>query len=138
MEVPVEGRKRDDGLAEVWWDQTVATPTKLEGKRPHMVIVDPRSKQWFMVDFFVPVDPNVSKKEKEKRSKYRDLATEVGRMNPLRVKVVSMVVAAQGIVSKELLNSLKMLRVGNYIWGLQTVAVIATAAILKVLSRKSI
>ena len=137
MEVPVEGRKRDDGLAEVWWDQTVATPTKLEWNQPHMVIVDSRSKQWFMVDFFVPVDPNVSKKEEEKRSKYRDLATEVGRMNPLRVKVVSMVVAAQGIVSKELLSWLKMLRVGDYIWGLQTVAVIATAAILKVLSRKS-
>ena len=92
VEVPDGLQKSDNGLVEVWWDQTVATPTKFEANRPDMVIVDRRKKEWFVVDFSVPFDPNVAKKEEEKRSKYRELATEVARMNAVRVEVVPIVV----------------------------------------------
>ena len=90
-----------------------------------------------MVDFSVPYDPNVAKKEEEKISKYKDLAAEVARMNAVRVEVVPIVVGALGVVSKDLLSWLKVLRIGDVVGGLQTAAVIGTAAILrKVLSKK--
>ena len=66
-------------MVEVWWDQTVATPTKFEANRLNMVIVVRRSKQWLMVDFSVPFSPNVAKEEDEKISKCRDLG--IGGMN---------------------------------------------------------
>ena len=137
LEVPDGVRKSDDGMVEIWWDQTVITPTKFVANRPDMMIVDRRSKEWFMVDFSVPYDPNVAKKEEEKISKYKDLAAEVARMNAVRVEVVPIVVGALGVVSKDLLSWLKVLRVGDVVGGLQTAAVIGTAAILrKVLSKK--
>ena len=137
LEVPDGVRKSDDGMVEIWWDQTVITPTKFVANRPDMMIVDRRSKEWFMVDFSVPFDPNVAKKEEEKISKYKDLAAEVARMNAVRVEVVPIVVGALGVVSKDYLSWLKVLRIGDVVGGLQTAAVIGTAAILrKVLSKK--
>ena len=137
LEVPDGVRKSDDGMIEIWWDQTVITPTKFVANRPDMMIVDRRSKEWFMVDFSVPYDLNVAKTEEEKISKYKDLAAEVARMNAVRVEVVPIVVGALGVVSKDLLSWLKVLRVGDVVGGLQTAAVIGTAAILrKVLSKK--
>ena len=79
----------ESGRATIAWlrfgrIRLVATPTKFETNWPEMVIVDCRKKEWFMVDFSVPFDPNVAKKEEEKRCKYRDLATEVARMKAAR------------------------------------------------------
>ena len=47
-----------------------------------------------MVDFAIPWDANVAKKEKEKIDNYRDLATQVGRMNGVKVEIVPLVVGA--------------------------------------------
>ena len=139
LEVPDGVRKSDDGMVEIWWDQTVITPTKFEANRPDLMIVDRRSKEWFMVDFSVPFDPNVAKKEEEKISKYKDLAAEVARMNTVKVEVVPIVVGALGVVSKDLLGWLKKLGVGDVVGGLQTAAVIGTGAILrKVLGKKTV
>ena len=139
LEVPDGVRKSDDGLVEIWWDQTVSTPTKFPSNRPDMMIVDRRSKKWFMVDFAVPFDSNVVKTEKKKTDKYKDLAAEVARMNAAKVEVVPIVVGALGIVSKDLLSWLKMLGVGDVVGDLQTAAVIGTAAILrKVLSGEGV
>ena len=138
-ETPDPVRRRKDGLTEIWWDQTVSTPTKFPSNRPDMMIVDRRSKKWFMVDFAVPFDSNVVKTEEKKIGKYRDLAAEVARMNAAKVEVVPIVVGALGIVSKDLLSWLKMLGVGDVVGDLQTAAVIGTAAILrKVLSGEGI
>ena len=139
LEVPDGVRKSDDGLVEIWWDQTVSTPTKFPSYRPDMMIVDRKSKKWFMVDFAVPFDSNVVKTEKKKTDRYRDLAAEVARMNAAKVEVVPIVVGALGIVSKDLLSWLKILGVGDVVRDLQTAAVIGTAAILrKVLSGEGV
>ena len=138
LEVPEGVRRSDDGMIEIWWDQKVITPTPLKHNRPDMMIVDRRSKEWFMIDFAVPFDANVVEKEKDKVLRYTDLAAEVARMNAVKVVVVPIVVGALGVVSKDLLGWLKVLGVGDVVGGLQTAAVIGTAAILrKVLVRKT-
>ena len=70
-----------------------------------------------MVDFSVPFDLNIVKKEEEKRGKYQDVAREVARMNAERVEVVLIVVDALEIALKELQSLSKMLRVGNVVGG---------------------
>ena len=130
-ETPDPVRRRKDGLTEVWWDQTVSTPTKFDANRPDMMVIDREAKRWYMVDFSVPWDPNVAKKEKEKVDKYKDLATEVGRMNAVKVEVVPLVVGALGVVSKDLVRWLKRLGIGDIVGELQTAALIGTVAILR-------
>ena len=59
-------------------------------------------------------------------------------MNAVNVRVVPIVVGALGTVTKDLLGWLKVLNVGDVVGGLQTAAIIGTAAILKkVLDRKT-
>ena len=131
-ETPEPVRKRDDGMTEIWWDQKVNTPKKCEHNRPDLLVIDRESKRWFMVDFAVPFDANVAKKEKDKVEAYRDLAAEVGRMNSVKVEVVPVVVGALGIVTKKLVGWLKRLGIGETVVGeLQTAAVIGTVAILR-------
>ena len=124
-------RKSDDGDVEVWWDQKVCTPTKFEANRPDLVVIDRKNRKWWLVDFSVPYDPNVARKEKEKLDKYKDLAAEVARMHKVNVEVVPIVVGALGVVSKELIRWLNKLGVGDVVGGLQTSAIIGTAAILR-------
>ena len=124
-------RKSDDGDVEVWWDQKVCTPTKFEANRPDLVVIDRKNRKWWLVDFSVPYDPNVARKEKEKLDKYKDLAAEVARMHKVSVEVVPIVVGALGVVSKELIRWLNKLGVGDVVGGLQTSAIIGTAAILR-------
>ena len=44
-ETPDPVRRRKDGLTEVWWDQTVSTPTKFDANTPDMVEI----AHWFEV-----------------------------------------------------------------------------------------
>ena len=83
------------------------------------------------MDFSVPYDANVAKKEKEKIDKYRDLAAELARMHNVNVEVVPIVVGPFGVVTKDLPRWLKLVGVGDIVGGLQTSAIIGTAAILR-------
>ena len=84
-----------------------------------------------MVDFAVPYNANVAKKEKENVDNYKNLAAEFGRMNGVKVEIVPLVVGALGVVSKDLVKWLKRLDVGDIVGELQTAAVIGTVAILR-------
>ena len=134
-EVPDPVRKSADGRYEVWWDQKVSTPTAFEANRPDMVIIDHVGKSWKLVDFSVPYDRNVARVEQEKIAKYKDLAAELCRMHGVKTEVVPIVVGVFGMVSAGLVGWLRKVGVGDVVGGLQTSAVIGTAAILrKVLS----
>jgi hypothetical protein len=137
-EVPDPVRKSADGRIEVWWDQKVVTPTALEANRPDVVVIDRGGRKWTLVDFSVPFDPNVARKEGVKVKKYEKLAVEVSRMHKVAVEVVPIVVGSLGVVSKKMEGWLKRLGIGDVIGGLQTSAIIGTAAILrKVLSNNA-
>ena len=130
-EVPDGVRKSEDGNIEVWWDQKVITPTEFDANRPDMVVIDKSNKKWWMIDFSVPYDPNVVSKEKEKIDKYKDLAAEVARMHKVSVEVVPIIVGSLGVVTKDLTRWLDRIGVGDVVGGLQTSALIGTAAILR-------
>ena len=96
-----------------------------------MVVIDHEKKTWKLVDFSVPFDRNRAKKEEEKIGKYRELAAELCRMHKVVVEVVPIVVGALGVVTNKLVGWLKKFGVGDVIGGLQTSAIIGTAAILR-------
>ena len=134
-EVPEEVRVNEAGNVEIWWDRSVQTTTKMEHNRPDVVLVDRTKKRWILVDFAVPWDKNVVRKEEEKITKYSPLALEVRRMHGVSTKIIPIVVGALGVVSKNLPGYLNELQVPDVLGGLQTSAVIGTTIILrKVLS----
>ena len=134
-EVPDPVRTSADGRFEIRWDQKIPTPEAIEHSRPDVVVIDRVGKRWTLVDFAVPFDANVAKKEEEKVKVYEKLATLIGREHKVKVEIIPIVVGALGVVTKDLAGYLDTLGVGDVIGGLQTAALIGTAAILmKVLS----
>ena len=134
-EVAEEVRRNEAGDVEIWWDRGIHTTKKMEHNRPDVVVVDRTKKHWILVDFAVPWDKNVVRKEEEKITNYSPLAREVRRMHGVSTKIIPIVVGALGVVSKNLPGYLRDLQVPDVLGGIQTSAVIGTTIILlKVLS----
>ena len=130
-EVPEEVRVSEDGGYEIWWDRSVDTTQKMEHNRPDVVVVDRVKKVWIIVDFSVPWDRNVMRKEDEKILNYSPLAEEIRKIHRVSTKIMPVVVGALGVVSGRLAGYLKDLQVPDIMGGLQTSAIIGTTIILK-------
>ena len=131
QEVPDPVSITADRRYEIRWDQTIPTARKLDHNKPDVVMIDHVEKKWTLIDFSVPFDGNVAKKEDEKKTKYTDLARSVAAEHNVRVEIIPIVVGALGVVTKDLEEHLKKLEIRDVIGGLQTAALIGTAAILK-------
>ena len=126
-----EVRKSDDGKIEIWWDKWVTVTKELEHYKPDVVVFDYRERKGLVVEFSVPYDGNVHQRVRHKRGRYIPLSDEIGRMYGLNMKVVPVVVGALGTVTKDLETAIEDMGIPDVIGGLQTTAVIATAAILR-------
>ena len=71
---------------------------KMEHNRPDVVVVDRVKKVWIIVDFSVPWDKNVMRKEDEKILSYSPLAKEVRKIHRVSTKIVPVVVGGIGSV----------------------------------------
>ena len=131
QEVPDPVRITSDRRYEIRWDQTIPTARKLDHNKPDVVMIDHVEKKWILIDFSVPFDGNVAKKEDEKKTNYTELARSVAAEHNVRVEIIPIVVGALGVVTKDLEEYLKKLEIRDVIGGLQTAALIGTAAILK-------
>ena len=130
-ETPDGVRVSSDGKYEIWWNRKVFTKKSTEHNRPDLVVIDRVLRKWWIVDFSVPFDANVFKKENEKTNKYGALAREVREMYHVSTRVVPIVVGAFGVVSKRLKRWLKDLGIENVLGSIQMAAIVGTAAILK-------
>ena len=83
------------------------------------------------MDFSVPWDRNVMRKEDEKILNYSPLAKEIRKIHTVSTKIVPVVVGALGVVSGRLAGYLKDLQVPDIMGGLQTSAIIGTTIVLK-------
>ena len=131
QEVPDPVRITSDRRYEIRWDQTIPTARKLDHNKPDVVMIDHVEKKWILIDFSVPFDGNVAKKEDEKKTNYTELARSVAAEHNVRTEIIPIVVGALGVVTKDLEEYLKKLEIRDVIGGLQTAALIGTAAILK-------
>ena len=70
-----------------------------EHNRPDVVVIDKKAKHWTLIDFSVPLDQNVLKKEEEKVLHYTPLAYEVRKLHKVTTRIVPLVVGALGVVT---------------------------------------
>ena len=72
----------------ILWDFTIHTDRKIYADRPDIIIKDHREKTCIMLDVAVPADKNISLKEFQKLSKYKDLKIEVTKIWKLKTKTI--------------------------------------------------
>ena len=83
----------------------------------------------------VPCDKNVSSKEIEKKSKYKDLEIEIQRMWKMKTEVILIVIGALGTIKNGMENNIRNVSGAMNIKSFQKTCLLGTATILrKVLS----
>ena len=108
-EIPDEVRYTGDRGVEIWWNRRILTTVQLEHNQPDVVVLDHSAKECTIIDFAVPWDKNVVKKEDEKLERYLPLAREMTRLYGMKAKVVPIVVGGLGTIPKRLAKFIKQL-----------------------------
>ncbi|CAH2241694.1 jg26991 [Pararge aegeria aegeria] len=100
---------------------------------PDIVLVDRSVRRAIIVDITIPHDDNLVKAEKEKVSKYLDLANEITAMwNVESTVIVPIVVSVNGLLSESFDQHLKKLSLGCWIKGrIQKAVILGTARIVR-------
>ena len=75
------------------WDFFVRTNRVIPAIRPDIAI-----KHKKLIDMSVPSDSNISAKEFEKLSKYKDLEIEIAKMRKMKTKTIPVIVGALGMI----------------------------------------
>merc|ERR1711872_1213848 len=83
------------GTVRLLWDSSHYTAKTVRHNRPDVVVVDFKEKMITIIDFAVPLDHNVVKKEQEKVEKYQPLA-QYYRINykTFQTRIIQVVVGA--------------------------------------------
>ena len=120
------------GTVRLLWDSSHYTAKTVRHNRPDVVVVDFKEKMITIIDFAVPLDHNVVKKEQEKVEKYQPLA-QYYRVNykTFQTRIIPVVVGAFGIIPANLPNNLDKLGIPDVVGGLQLTALLGTRRILK-------
>ena len=114
------------------WDFNIQTDHLIPARRPDLIIINKQKKRTCkIVDFAVPADHRIKKKEWEKRDKYLDIARELKKLWNMQVTITPVVIGALGTVTKGLLKGLEDLEVGGRVETIQTTALLRTARILR-------
>ena len=80
----------------ILWNFPFRTDRTIQANRPDIVIKHKQNKTCQLVDMSVPSDSNISAKEFEKLSKYKDLEIETANMS----KMKTVIVGALGMIKK--------------------------------------
>ena len=95
-----------DGNVAILWDCVIPTAKGVEHNRPDVVLKMKKEKMWYIIDFAVPMDYNVKKKEDEKVNNYMPLAAEVRKEHHVKTKIVPVIVGALGTIPRRLAISM--------------------------------
>ena len=93
----------------ILWDFSIQTDHVIEVRRPDLVVVDNKERSCKIVDFVVPRDSGIGKKEKGKIEKYQDLERELQKIWNIKVKIIPLVVGSLGAIPKQFGNRLKQI-----------------------------
>ena len=115
----------------VLWDMPINTDKEIKANRPDIIIKDGKNKNCLMIDMTVPSERNVSIKEAEKISKYKDLEIEVTKMWKMKTNTVPVVIGALGLIKKGLDMQLSKLPCRISVAEIQKIVLLGSAHILR-------
>ena len=69
---------------------------------PDVAVIDREEKTWYIVDFAIPMDHHVKKKEEENIDKDMDFAAEVREQFRVKTVIVPITIGALGTVPAKL------------------------------------
>ena len=72
----------------------IITDRTISANRPDIVFHDKAAKECLPIDVTIPNDKNISLKEVEKVSKYKDLELEIRRMWNTKTRVVTVIIGS--------------------------------------------
>jgi len=75
------------------------------------VVIDKKRKHWTLIDFSVPLDKNVLKKEEEKLKNYTPLSYQIRKLHKVSTCIVPLIIGALGVVTANLEANLKSLQI---------------------------
>jgi hypothetical protein len=84
-----------------------------------------------LIDVAVPGDRNVIQKEAEKILKYSDLTKEIQRMWNIKTRVIPVIIAATGTISKSFRKYVSTIPGNHGVKELQKTDILGTAHILR-------
>ena len=76
----------------------------MDANRPDIIIKNHEERTCIMIEVVVVSDQNISLKEFQKLSKYKDLAIELTKMWKLKTKIIPVVIGALGMIEKRAHN----------------------------------
>ena len=113
--------------------------TDRELDKPDIVVNDHKSKTCYLIHISTPSERNMTLKEVEKLSKYKDLEIEINRMWNMKTIVIPVATGNLGMIRKTNDKWVKQLPGTPHIDMLQKITLLGTAHILrKVLSIKKV
>lgn len=119
----------ENGRATLYWDRSIITDRTIVANKPDIVLVDRSERRAILVDVTIPHDANLVKAEKDKLSKYLDLAHEITAMWDVdSTIIVPIVVSVNGLIAKSLDQHLKRLSLNGWIKGQIQKAVLLDSA----------
>ena len=74
----------EDEDYKILWDFSIQTYHVIEARRPDLVVLDKKERSCKIIDFAVPGDIRIEKKEKDKIEKYQDLEGSYRRYGMLK------------------------------------------------------
>ena len=84
-----------------------------------------------MIDATVPADKNISLKEFQKLSKYKDLEIEVIKMWKLKIKTIPVVIGTLGMTKKGTQNFINQIAGKPSLQEMQKIVLTSTAHVLR-------
>ena len=115
----------------VLWDFTVHADRKADANRPDIIIKNHEERTCIMMGVAVPSDQNISLKEFQKLSKYKDLEMEVTKMWKLKTKIIPVVIEALGMIKKGIENFIDQIPGKPSLQEMQKTVLTSTAHILR-------
>ena len=113
------------------WDMEVHTDKEIKANKPDIIIKDHINSTCQLIDMIIPSDRNVSVKEIEKFSKYKDLEIEIGKMWKMKVTTIPVVIGALGALKKGMKSKIDKIPGKIYLEELQKITLLGTAHILR-------
>ena len=121
---------KDNNLT-IMWDMPVNTDRTITAHRPDIIVKDSVNSTCKLIDMTVPSDKNITLKEIEKKSKYKDLEVEIQRMWQMKTKVIPVVVGALGTVKKGMVENIEKVAKSASVIEIQKICMLGSARILR-------